>query len=72
MFGNCAEFCRIFLILSRKFRAADSIYVITKMFSGLIPLSKSFTISASNMVVFPAPGTAEIAILPVSYARTGF
>ena len=42
------------------------------MFSGFTPTSRSLTISASRIVVFPAPGTAEIAILPDLYSRTGF
>ena len=42
------------------------------MFSGEIPLSKSLMINARRIVVFPAPGTAEIAILPCLYSKTGF
>ena len=42
------------------------------MLSGLIPFSISFKTSARRIVVLPAPGTAEIAIAPFLYSKTGF
>ena len=42
------------------------------LFSEFIPFSNSLSISASNIVVFPAPGTAEIAICSFLYSKTGF
>ena len=42
------------------------------MFAGSTPFSKIFIIKASKIVVLPAPGTAEIAIEPVLYSKTGF
>ena len=42
------------------------------MFVGTTPRLISFIISASKIVVFPAPGTAEIAIEPFLYSKTGF
>ena len=42
------------------------------MFSGFIPFSNSLCISASNIVVFPAPGAADIAICYFLYSKTGF
>ena len=71
IWGNSTRFGKLSLILSLKFLAAESINVRTKMFSGKMFWLKSFIISASIIVVFPAPATALTAILPSLYSRTG-